>query len=242
MADDLLGLTELLQINDANLADINVTDLLDEAPLLAALPATISSNGTQHKYLKQTGAPVVGFRAINTGRAHDHSVDTAVTINLKYLDATSKVDVAYANGYQGGREAAIARETRRHLRAAFFEAEKQYVNGTGNNADGFNGLADTLNFSNAMTINAGGTSASAATSVYMIRAGENDVISVAQREIEMMDTVTIEAEDGSGNPFAAYMTPVGAWLGLQVGSAYSLGRICNITAQSGKGVDRSPAG
>lgn len=37
MANEYLGLTELLQISDMNLADLNVTDLLQDAPLLAAL-------------------------------------------------------------------------------------------------------------------------------------------------------------------------------------------------------------
>ena len=41
-----------------------------------------------------------------------------------------------------GAAAMIAREAKRHLRAAFFAAEKQFINGTDNDGDGFTGFID----------------------------------------------------------------------------------------------------
>ena len=61
-------LNGLIQINDLNLADINVTDLLQDAPVLqrmVAVPA--SQGGTLHKYIKQVVAAGAAFRAVNTG-------------------------------------------------------------------------------------------------------------------------------------------------------------------------------
>ncbi len=57
MAEASNTLAGLVQMNDMNLADIDVSDLLDASPLLQVLNAVPASNGTLHKYLKQTVAP-----------------------------------------------------------------------------------------------------------------------------------------------------------------------------------------
>lgn len=242
MADDLLGLAELTTINDAALADINVTDLLDDAPILAAMPAQPASNGTVHKYLKETGAPVVGFRAINDGRDLDHSEDTAVTVTLKLLDASFRIDVGWANAYKGGRDAAVARALKRHLKAAYFMAEKQFIYGTGNDSDGFAGLADNAGYNNntdTMVVDATGSTASTGSSVWFFRfAGEDAVSAVGGNDgnIVVEETTIIQAVGSSAGTYPALYTGVTGWLGLQLGSAYDVGRICNLTADSGKGL------
>ena len=237
MADSYITVSELLTINDRNLADINVTDLLDDAPLLARLAADVASNGTQHKYTKETTAPVVGFRSANTGRENSKSGDTL-------LDASFTVDKAVADAWKNGPEAFIAREAKRHLKAAFFHAEKQIINGTGNEADGFDGLADasTLDaLSDTMVIDAGGTTAGTGSSVYLIRTNSDGadctLITGMDGRIDMGDTVTQAIEDTTnGGRFTGYYTPILGWLGLQIGSAYSVGRIANLTEDSGKGL------
>jgi len=241
MADDLLSLTELTKINDAALADINVTDILDDAPLLQVLPAVPASNGTVHKYLKETTAPVVGFRSINDGRVLDHSDDTAVTVTLKILDATFRVDVGLADGYKKGRDALIARELLRHLKAAYFMAEQQFIYGTGNDSDGFAGLADNTGLDAAtddMVLDAGGTTASTGSSAWLIRAGEDDMCVVGGNDgnITVEETTIIQATGSGTGTYPALYTGVTGWLGLQVGSAYSVARIASLTEDSGKGL------
>ena len=142
MANEFLDLTDLAKINSMDLADRDISDLLEEAPMLAVLPADTASNGTTHKYVKQTGAPVVGFRAVNTGIENKKSGDTEVSQDLKYLDASFFVDVAVADAYRFGPEAYIQREAARHLKTALSEFEQQIIYGTGNDATGFNGLAE----------------------------------------------------------------------------------------------------
>lgn len=242
MADDFLSLADLVLINDANLADIDLTDILDEAPVLAALAADIASNGTLHKYVKETGAPVVGFREANVGAENSASTDTLVTVTLKILDASCTVDKALADAYKKGNAAYVAREVKRHLKAAFFMAEKQILNGTGNAADGFTGLADSLDDSNdTMVVDAGGTTESTASSVWAMRTNEDGVdctvIAGEDAKINVGETVEQAVEDTvNGGRFTGLYTSVIGWLGLQIGSAYSVGRICNITEDSGKGL------
>jgi len=234
MADTLLTLTDLLRINDRCTVDLGITDLLDDAPVLAALAADIASNGTQHSYLKEIGAPVVGFRQVNEGRAHDASEDTRVTIALKILDATFHVDQAAALSYtRGGPMALVQREAKRHLKAAFFLAEQQIINGTGNAADGFTGLADATyldTIDDIMVIGAGG--ATDLTSVWLIRTNNEgrdcQVITGESGQIEIGETFEDMVEDGDGDFFPVFATAITGWLGLQIGSARSVGRICNI--------------
>lgn len=234
MANDYLTLADLALINDKNLADRNISDLLQDAPLLALLPADLASNGTVHKYVKETGAPVVGFRAVNDGRENDTSDDTLVTLNLKILDASFKVDKALADAYIRGPAAYLAREAGRHLRAAFFEAEKQFINGTGNIADGFTGLADALDLSAPTVIDAEGSTADHGSSVYAIRATTDDVVAITgQGGKIMIDDAVVQRVAGATTGFyTAYWTPIQAWLGLQVGGIYSAGRLCNLTEQA----------
>ena len=238
MAQNPAPLSELIKINDQNVSDVDgISDLLQDAPLLNALVADFASNGTQHKYLKETAAPVVGFRAINDGRDQGHSEDTKVSIDLALLDCSFHVDQMYADEYRYGAEAWIARESQRALQAGFFKAEQQLIYGTGADSDGFDGLADasTINgASDAMVVNAGGSTA--VSSVYLIRSvpALTDVTLITGNDgnIGIGDTYQQMMDGSSTGIFNAYVTPVSAYLGLQIGSIYSIGRVCNIDAGS----------
>jgi hypothetical protein len=246
MAQDMLTLADLVTLNSAGIADIEVSDILDAAPVLRALAGDFASHGTKHEYLKETGAPVVGFRAVNTGRDYDSSVDELVTINLAILDATFAVDKALADAYQrGGAEAYLAKEARRHLRAGFFGIEKQFFQGTGLDSNGFSGFCDSTGLdklNDAMVIGAGGTGGgSVYTSVYAIRSTpdqSNAVVIMGQNgEIGIGETQVVPIPELSGgNPlsktYPGYYTPITGWVGLQLGSAYSVARLANLDAGS----------
>ena len=239
MADDLLTIADL--VGDAlDLSGAEVSNLLQDAPFFAQLPAVESSNGETHKYIKETGAPVVGFRAANDGREHDSSIDTAVTVTLKILDFSWKVDKAVADLWrQGGAQALIAREGARHLAAALFKAEQQYIDGTGADSNGFTGFAQSTELdglADDMVIDAGGTTSSTGSSVYLIRQGDPDVVGVIKGDLSLGETVTQEVAGSATGSYPAYYTPACAHVGIQIGGKYSVGRIANLTADSGKGL------
>ena len=249
MAEDPLAVADL--IADAfDLADIEVSDLLKASPLVQALMMEPSSNGTTHKYTKETGAPVVGFRSVNDGREIDSSIDTLVSVDLKVLDFSWRVDVALAEAWRKGREDLIAREGMRHIKAAMLTFEKQLINGTLGASDsagasgystGFAGFRDaaTINgTTDAMVVNAAGTTADTASSVYGIRLANDGVCGVYRGDgtpFSLMETVLQETA-GSTGTYPAYYTPGCTWLGVQVGGAYDMGRIVNLTADSSKGL------
>lgn len=234
MANDYLTLADLAVFNSRDLADIDVSDLLQDAPLVAALSAVPATNGNLHKYYKTTGAPVVGFRAENDGREHDSTIRSAVTVTLKIMDASFTVDVAHANAYIGGPEALIQMELMEHLKAAYFKLEQQILNGTGEgDSGGFSGLENNHNtLLVPMTQSAGGSTA--LTSVYLIRAGQADVSVVAGNggNIEVGETTVERVSGATTGWYPAFFTPVTAWYGLQIGSVYSSMRIANVDAGS----------
>lgn len=242
MADSFTTLAELATINDANLADLEISDLLDDAPLLARLAAEIASNGTSHKYVKETTAPVVGFRDVNDGRDNSKSGDTAVTIALKILDGSFAVDQALATEYINGEAEYVAREAKRHLKAAFAAAEAQILYGTDSAADGFVGLADATGLdalADEMVLDAGGTTDSVGSSVFLVRTNDDGtdctLITGQNGNIEIGD-YSVQRLTGSSGSYPGLYTPITGWLGLQIGGARSVGRIVNVTTDSGKGL------
>ncbi|MFA9478515.1 major capsid protein [Phycisphaerales bacterium AB-hyl4] len=241
---EFLTLADLVKINDQNLADRNITDLLNRAPFLAALPADEASNGTTHKYTKEVGAPVVGFRNVNEGREQGKSADELVSIDLKILDASFAVDKALADAYRLGPDAYVGREAARHLRAAFFAAEQQMINGTGKaDGDGFTGLADEIGWGHQMFVNVGGAGATAdKSSVYLVRATEDmdNVVAITGREgqIDIGETVVQQLTEGTTlKKYSGYYTPIEGWAGLQVGGLRSVARIANIDDGDNKVTD-----
>lgn len=247
MPDTFNTLAQLITVNDKNAVDLGVTDIFNDAPVLRAVAATPASNGTLHKYLKESGAPTVGFRAVNTGIANSGSTDTLVTATLALLDASFHCDKAIADSYKGGPDSYIAREALRHLKQALFVAEKQVIGGTiGGSAGGFSGIANVITTkTHDYAVNAAGTTASTGSSVYLVRTANDgsdlQVVIGNDGQVKIDDTVvtTISEEDEYGvttGRFTAYHTPIMGYMGLQYGGVAAVVRICNLTEDSGKGL------
>jgi hypothetical protein len=235
MADTLPTLESLIKINTVGALDLGISDLSNNAPLLKVLYAQTATHGTQHKYIKLTTAPSVGFREINQGLNRTPANEDIVSVDLKYMDADVLVDIASAGGYIKGEEAYIARYVKYHLQAALFKAEQQIING---GAAEFDGFAEIVTHGNTMAINATGSTSSTGSSVYLLRTGEEAVSALVGNsgDFKVGETSTIQAT-ASGKTFAAYLTPVGGYLGLQAGSVYDIARIYNLTAQENKGLN-----
>jgi len=238
MADTFLTLAELAKVNDANSVDPGISDILDEAPVLAMI-AGEETDGNTYTYVKQTGAPSVGFRAVNAGRENKASTDTVVVDTLKFLDCSLAIDVAIADQFKDGPAAYLQREAARHLRAGFSKLEIQliYGAGTGGDATGFVGLEDDPQLNalvDEMVIDGGGAGVNLQTSVLAIRTNDSarDVQMVLGNngQIKIGDTVTqfIDDTDGGSGRFMAYCTPIHAWAGMAIGGARSVARLANV--------------
>lgn len=231
MADNLLNAADFVKINDVSIKEWGASDLFDDAPFLAQLPAIESSHGDLHKYLVEDTAPTVGFRAVNAGRDFSSSNDRLVTATLAILDASFAIDKAYADAYRkGGAEALIQREAIRHMKAAFASYEAQIFRGTTDgDATGFAGVND-INFTAAGKLGVSGGASSNATSCYLIRQGEGDVRLVLGNEanITVGETVVQAIEGSNSLKLPVYFTPISCYVGLEVGSNNSIARIYNL--------------
>ncbi|HUU94558.1 MAG TPA: hypothetical protein VM487_02375 [Phycisphaerae bacterium] len=236
MASSYNTLAGLIQFNDKNTADLGITDLLEDAPLLARLSAVTASAGTQHKYLKQTTASSAGFRAALDAATKVASADTLITDTLTIIDGSFDTDVALADAFKGGRDAWLQLELVRTMKQVMAVIEKQVFYGTDNDAAGFAGLLDDTQLDalgDTMVYNAGGSNASTQTSCYLLRSNPSDVSIVLGNEGRFVveDQPTIIAKAGVTNTsynFPALYVPVTGYVGFQIGGAYSAGRIANI--------------
>ena len=234
MAEASNTLAGLVQMNDMNLADIDVTDLLQDAPLLQRLVAVAASNGTLHKYLKQTVAAGAEFRDVNTGIANAAPQEELVTVTLKYLDGSFHRDVAIADGFKDGRASYMERETIKALRSLFQGLEKQILQGVSADSDGFVGMpgysfVDSVY--DGMVVDAGGEGGR---SVWAIRTTEEDVAVVAGNDgniqfdfdPDVLQKIITNTSTLAG--FNALVANLAGWYAVQFGSRYSLGRIVNL--------------
>lgn len=239
MAHTYLTTANVATFNKTDM-DLLVSDVLDEAPLLSMLAAR-TVRGNTFLYTKKTANPAVGFRDANDGIEGKVATYEKITCTLGILDASFAVDVAVAQSDERGWQHIMAEEAIAHLRQAMREVEEQIIYGTANDSKGFAGFAGQANLNendDTMVVDAGGTTASTGSSVWLIRTGEPDVQVLWGQEgvISVGDMQIVERAGSATGAFPAYYHPITGWAGLKIGSVYSVGRICNLTADAGKGL------
>ena len=232
-------LNGLIQLNNKNLDQIEVSDLLQNAPLMNVI-FTKTVDGTLHEYVKETVAAGSAFRAIDDGVTNTVAQTQLVQDVLKFMDASFGRDIAVAKGYAKGVDAYMAMQAQKALKAAFFNLEKQLLYGTGNDANGFTGIANTLdNLDDSMVINATGTeSGTIKTSVFLIRAADEDIAFIlgSGGNVELSEVYKAAAAGSATGTYTQLRMDISGYVGMQMGSIYIAGRIVNITNESGKGL------
>lgn len=239
MAHTYLTTADVATFNKVDM-DLLVSDVLDGAPLLDRLAARTCRSNVFY-YTRKTANPVVGFRAVNDGVETKDATYEKVTVTLGVLDASFAVDVAAAMTDERGAQHIMAEEALAHLRQAMREVEEQIIYSTGNDAAGFAGFATQANLNendDAMVVDAGGSTASTGSSVWLIRTGPGDVevlwgqdgvISIGEQQI-------VERAGSATGNFPAFYHPITGWCGVKIGSTYSVARIGNLTNDAGKGL------
>ena len=241
-SDTLAG---LILLNSADNADIEVSDLLQDAPLLQAMDAVpASQGGTAHQYMKQTVAASSQARAVNTGIVNTAGQDQQVEVTCVLHDASFYRDVAIANAYRKGKAEYMARETRRSMKAMFAGLEKNMLQGsaaiTGTGFSGFPDQTTVDGTADGMVVDAGGAGGK---SVWLLKTSPEDVAVVAGNDgnIEFVydpETLVYIPTVASATPSSqrGYMALAATLLGyfaVQYGNAYGLGRICNLDGTEG---------
>jgi len=230
-------------------ADSGIVGLIDETiqehPELSIIPAR-TITGINYKTLVCTELPTVAFRNANEGTAATVAVYENRLVETFILSPKWVCDKAVADRAEDGAAAYIAEAARVHLEAAAQHLCSCFYYGlttsaaaprhlTAGDLKGFPGLHDAmgLKVDENQLVDAGATTtASSATSVWMLKAGPQDVLWVWGNNGQLdVDDVRIESvTDGGGtNQFTAYVQELLAYPGLQIGNRFCVGRIGELT-------------
>jgi hypothetical protein len=208
-------------------------------------------NGTQYKTLVRKTLPSVSFRNANQGVDPTKSTHENRLVETFIMNPRWGADKAVADRSEDGAEAMLAEEADAHMQAAFATLGKQFYYGTGAGGDakGFPGLIAARDTD--LDIDAGGTTASTGSSVWLVKFGAKFVQWVWGNNgaLELSDVDERDMEDADGKRFTGYHQELLAYPGLQVGSVACIVRIKKLTEDKGltdalisKALEKFPAG
>lgn len=231
-------------IDEASQAHPEITGFTYAAGRLVQIPGVAAARtirGRLYKTLIRTALPTVSFRSANEGVAGTKASHENRLVETYILNPSWPVDKAVADSSEDGPEAMIADEADAHMQAAFNTLGScfYYGNVTGNqtlaDAKGFPGLMQA--YSSSYEVDATGTTASTASSVWAVKFGRKNVQWVwgERGTLEVSEIDLRSVSDGS-NDYTAYFQELWGYPGLQVGDLTAVGRIKNLTEDSGKGL------
>ena len=230
------NLLDIAKLNGSDTIVGLIEETLTYAPEVQIMPAR-TIRGTSYKIASRVSYPGVGFRAANEGSTPSKSEFENQLIECYILSGAVQADVAVARAYEDGEQAWKDIESIGVMRQAMIELGSQVIYGTSHQAKGFPGLqAIHTAFNAGLVVDAGGTAAGTGSSVYGINTdtqgvqlvfGAGTTFELGEWRIENVGTSSV---------YPAHVANLTAWVGMQVGSKYSVGRLKDATADSGMGV------
>ncbi len=214
-----------------------VTGIIDEAvtaaPEFAVLPMK-PIIGTSFKTLHRTAYPEGGFRSVNAGVTPDKSTSEQRLTECFFFDSHIEIDEAIVDADEGELGDLIVDEGAAVVSGALQSLGKQVYYGRGSDntlsskAKGFKGLTEVYD-SSSMVVDAGSTTDSVCTSVWMLHAGRQGVELVAGKNAALtMSDVVRQRITKSSKELFAFVGNLRGWYGLKVGHAKSIGRVGSI--------------
>lgn len=239
-----LTLLDIAKLNGNDEAVGLIEQNLKSAPEVEIIPSRMPIKGTSYTTATRIGLPSVGFRGANEGQTPTKSSFKKSLIECFIFGGPIEVDKAVADAHEGGADMLKAIEASGVAKAAMQALGKQVWYGTAADGKGFPGLKAATVFGgattagDAVTINAGGSTATTASSVYAVKFGAQDVQFVPGNGTtlqlgEWMEQLVTASNNGK---FMAYVNALTSWIGLQIGNENCVRRIANLTADSGKGL------
>mgnify|MGYP001273073355 FL=1 len=217
-----------------------IEENISSAPELSIFPSR-TIKGTTYTTGVRTGLPTVGFRDANAGVAPSKSTFKKNLVECFILSSLIRADKAVADAYEDGADAWKMIEASGVMRAAMQRIGKQTWYGTSSDAKGFAGFKAFLAAGgktlagDELTIDASGSTANTASSVYAVKFGEQDAQFVfGQNSImELGEWRNETVTDSEGKGYEAYAAALTAWVGLQIGNENCARRIYNLTVANG---------
>ena len=242
-----LNFLDLAKANSNDAVAGIIEDLTNISPELGIFPASeelLSEPGIlSYKTLHRTSRPTVAF-------AHNAEGFDASKSDLRLMDHEcfrfgARVEAfkhIADNWRRGGAAGYQAFEAAGVVDAALQKIGSQIWYGTSSDAKGFPGIKAFSAFGGTYTYNAAGTTATTASSVYMVKFGERFcqlMPALARNGTGLLDLPDFMVEsilDANSKKAWAYTSELSSYVGLQIAAAHSVVRGCNFTADSGKTV------
>lgn len=222
-SDDLVGIIE---------------EVTTYAPEASVLPADIRS-GTSYKIALRTSQPGGAFASAGGGWTPSASAYASKLVEFYNFGKTLHVPKSIAKADDKGVAEILRSEVFGATADALIDLGAQIYYGTTRDALGFPGLNEIFSaLSNGIEVDAEGSTASTGSTVWMINASQQGVRMVFGNDSAIvMDPWTeqqIADPNASGKYIPAFVSALQAWVGLQVGHPKSIGRIRDLTEDSGK--------
>jgi hypothetical protein len=198
--------------------------------------------GTSYHTGVRTGLPTVAFRHANEGQTPSKSTFAQRLVEAFIAGGQIEVDKAVADAHEDGPAALQALEASGVMQAGMRTIGSQIWYGITSDSKGFPGLKAATPFGgttangDALTVDAVGTTATTASSVYFVKFGLKDITLIGgNSKAWQLDEFTVQqivaANDGK---LTAYVAGLTAWIGMQVGNENCVRRLANVTADSTK--------
>lgn len=205
-------------------------------PEARILPARTIS-GTSFKTLLRTSYPTAGFRSVNEGTNTKKSAYENKMVECNFLDLQLEVDEAVV----GADDKAIADmqtlEADGAMKGVLRTLSKQVWYGTTSSGDakGFPGAISVV--SSSLVVDATGTTASTGSSAWIIVPGQqNGQFIFGNGGVLGMPSWQKQRITRSSAELMAWVSNISGWVGFQWVNTYCIGRIKNLTEDSGKGL------
>lgn len=238
-----LNFLDLAKANSDDVVGGLIEESISISPELAIFDSEDMAEPGQLSYetLHRTSLPTVAFA--DAGEGFDASKSEIKLVKHECFRFGGRVQAVrhIADNYRrGGAAGYQAFEAAGVMEAALRLIGKQIWYGRSVDGKGFPGIKVFTPFGGAYTYNAAGTTATTASSVYFVKFGEAYTRLMAGRArnggglIELPDFRIGDVADTNGKLMEAYMSELSSYVGLQIASPFSVIRICNLTADSGK--------
>jgi hypothetical protein len=242
-----LNFLDLAKANSNDAVAGIIEDLTNISPELSVFPASselLEEPGIlAYKTLHRTSRPTVSF-------AHNAEGFDATKSDLRLLDHQcfrfgARVEAfrhIADNWRRGGAAGYQAFEAAGIVDAALQKMGSQIWYGVSADAKGFPGIKAFTPFGGNYTYNAAGTTATTASSVYMVKFGERftQLMPALARNgtglLDLPDFIVESILDANNKKAWAYTSELSSYMGLQITSQHSVVRGCNFTADAGKTV------
>jgi major capsid protein gp7 len=228
-SNDIVG--GLIEENATESPELNIFDSEDMAE-----PGVLS-----YETLHRTSLPTASFAS--AGNGFDASRSEIKLVPHQCFRFGGRIEAAKHiadNWRRGGAAGYQAHEASGIMKAAMQLIGRQIFYGVSNDGLGFPGMKAFTPFGASYTYDATGSTATTASSVYYVKFGEafaRLMIGRARNGSGIFDLPDFQEGDilgANSKAMRAYISELSSYVGLQIASPFSVLRLCNLTAQSGK--------